>query len=49
MATVVFVSQRNKELEECIEAQKRQIKELEEKVIMSNTTKSGGDEHFTTL
>lgn len=38
---LVFVCQRNKELEECIEIQRRQIKELEEKVIrhhrLSNT------------
>lgn len=32
------VLQRNKELEECIEAQKRQIKELEEKVWKQQST-----------
>lgn len=33
MINMMFVClKRNKELEECIEAQKRQIKELEEKV-----------------
>uniref|UniRef100_A0A8C4HCZ3 Janus kinase and microtubule-interacting protein C-terminal domain-containing protein n=1 Tax=Dicentrarchus labrax TaxID=13489 RepID=A0A8C4HCZ3_DICLA len=34
MELLQLTQQRNKELEECIEAQKRQIKELEEKVIL---------------